>query len=278
MFILMCPCIKDPNLRAEGITKKSDIEQFSRCIERCGIFGVEIVYLPCPETIYLGKERKPGSFLEKLDTEEFAELISRLSLDVKKIIEEKGKPLCIIGVDSSPACGVNTTYYSDAKEKGRGVFLKKFLDIPAFDVSEFSKYKIYFAAPLFSCAEREYNRKIAGLLRENMFLVHLPQEISDNQSSRESCHNIRIFNENLLALKEADIVVSVIDGADADSGTSWEMGYAYASGKKIISIRTDFRRVGDNECANLMLEESSVVVNSTDELLSALNTPLIPVK
>jgi nucleoside 2-deoxyribosyltransferase len=163
------------------------------------------------------------------------------------------------------------TYYSDVKEKGRGAFLSLFPDIPAFDVSEFAGYKIYFAAPLFSCAERDFNKKLAVLLRDQMFLVHLPQELGDNQSSREKAQNKEIFGQNLAALKEADIVVSVIDGADAGSGTSWEMGYAYAKNKKIISPRTDFRSVGENERVNLMLEESSVVVSSEKELIALLN-------
>lgn len=273
MFILMCPCIKDPRLRARGITTQSDIREFSACIRRCEDFSVEIVCLPCPETIYLGKNREPGSFLEKLNTKEFAELIERLSEDVKKLIDEKGEPLCIVGVDSSPSCGVNKTYYSDVKENKRGAFLEKFGNISAFDVSEFSKYKIYLAAPLFSSAEQDFNEKLAGILRKNMFLVHLPQEIGDNKPMRDELQNRKIFDENLRALKEADIVVSVIDGADADSGTSWEMGYAYACGKKIVSLRTDFRRVGASECTNLMLEESSIVVSSADELLSVLNPP-----
>ncbi|MBN2733852.1 MAG: nucleoside 2-deoxyribosyltransferase [Methanomicrobiaceae archaeon] len=271
MFILMCPCIGEPSLRAEGITKTSDIELFSRCIGRCEEFGIEIVYLPCPETIYLGRGRNPGSFLDNLNTKEFSALLERLKGDVLKIIEEKGKPLCIVGVDSSPSCGVNMTYYSDMKEKGRGAFLSLFPDIPAFDVSEFARYKVYFAAPLFSCAERDFNERLAILLREHMFLVHLPQELGDNQGSREKSQNKKIFEQNLAALDEADIVVSIIDGSDADSGTSWEMGYAYAKNKKIISLRTDFRSVGENELVNLMLEESSVVINSETELINLLN-------
>jgi len=73
----------------------------------------------------------------------------------------------------------------------------------------------------------------------------------------------------------ADIVVAVIDGADADSGTAWEMGYAYAHNKPVIAVRTDFRRVGMHEQVNLMLEESSKVVSSTIELLESVKSPLI---
>ena len=48
------------------------------------------------------------------------------------------------------------------------------------------------------------------------------------------------------------------------------MGYAYARGVPVVALRTDFRRVGDGECANLMLECSSVVAESFDGLAALL--------
>ncbi|MBO7388200.1 MAG: nucleoside 2-deoxyribosyltransferase domain-containing protein, partial [Methanomicrobium sp.] len=123
-------------------------------------------------------------------------------------------------------------------------------------------------------AEREFNAKIAGILRDKKYLVHLPQEVGDDSSARDGAETGRIFEYNLKALKECDIVVAVIDGADADSGTAWEIGYAFAAGKRIIMLRTDFRRTGDNEAVNLMLEESGEVVGNVAELLGVLNSPL----
>jgi nucleoside 2-deoxyribosyltransferase len=83
-----------------------------------------------------------------------------------------------------------------------------------------------------------------------------------------------IFTSHCQALKAADWVVAIVDGADADSGTAWEMGYAYANGKPVISLRTDFRKTGHNEHVNLMLERSSVVVTSKEDLPHALISPL----
>jgi nucleoside 2-deoxyribosyltransferase len=55
------------------------------------------------------------------------------------------------------------------------------------------------------------------------------------------------------------MVVACMDGADPDSGTAWECGYAYAKGKPIVCYRTDFRISGDTAGApyNLMLSESA---------------------
>jgi nucleoside 2-deoxyribosyltransferase len=157
---------------------------------------------------------------------------------------------------------------------GRGVFLARFPTIKAMDVMTFSQYHVYLAAPLFSEAERAYNLSVAGHLRNNFFDVYLPQEAGDDSPTRNKEEQFRIFSENLKALETADIIVAIIDGADADSGTAWEMGYAYAHAKQVIALRTDFRRSGNHEKVNLVLEESAKVVTSTIELLESVKSPL----
>jgi nucleoside 2-deoxyribosyltransferase/predicted secreted protein len=278
MYVLCSPCILNPALRAKGITKPSDLVLFERTIERCKKFNIEMIPLPCPETSYLGPDRKPGTFLERLNTQEFTRLLNVLVEEVQAIIEMRGLPVCIIGVNSSPACGVTSTYYGSEgttppKRAGRGMFLKRFPDIRALDVATFSQYRVYLAAPLFSEPERAYNLSIAGQLRNNFFDVFLPQEAGDDSDARNKEEQVRIFSENLRALKNADIIIAIIDGADADSGTAWEMGYAYAQGKQVIALRTDFRRSGMHEKVNLMLEESANVVTSIDYLLDAVKSP-----
>jgi nucleoside 2-deoxyribosyltransferase/predicted secreted protein len=280
MYVLCAPCILNPALRADGITKPSDILLFERCRERCTKFGIEMLPLPCPETLYLGPDRKPGTFLERLNSPAFSSLMDKLEFQVQEIIRERGLPICILGVNSSPTCGVTSTYYGSVdqqppKRTGRGVFFARFPEVRAMDVATFSRYLVYLAAPLFSEAERNYNLSIAGLLRENFFDVFLPQETGDDSEARNKEEQGRIFADNLKALKNSDILVAIADGADADSGTSWEMGYAYGIGKQVIALRTDFRRVSMHEQVNLMLEESSIVVNSTEKLLQAIKSPLI---
>jgi nucleoside 2-deoxyribosyltransferase/predicted secreted protein len=280
MYVLCSPCILNPALRAKGITNPSDLVLFERTIERCKKFNIEMIPLPCPETAYLGPDRKPGTFLERLNTQEFTHLLDVMAEEVHEIIKLRGLPSCIIGVNSSPACGVTSTYYgsegtSPPKKAGRGVFLKRFPHIRALDVATFSQYRVYLAAPLFSEPERTYNLSVAGQLRNNFFEVYLPQEAGDDSDTRNKEEQVRIFSENLRAIENADIIVAIIDGADADSGTAWEMGCAYALGKQVIALRTDFRRSGQHEKVNLMLEESATVVTSTIHLLDAIKSPLL---
>ena len=114
--------------------------------------------------------------------------------------------------------------------------------------------KIYFAGPLFSFAEQGFNAELARFLDSHGFDVRLPQ---DNEPRTKTAR--AIFDMDVAAIDQADIVVACMDGPDPDSGTAWECGYAFAKGKPIVCYRTDFRLSGDTEGApyNLMLTESA---------------------
>lgn len=279
MYVLLCPCIGNPFLRAVGITHERDLLAFSSVLERCKQFNIPVRFLPCSETLYLGEDHQPGHYLGRLDTEEFSSLLDSLERSIRGEFARDGRPSLIIGVDSSPVCGVNTTWYGSpepgaGKILGRGVFLSRFSDIPAFDVFDAACWRAYIAAPLFSEAERDYNRKIADLLAKYAISAYLPQEAGDTSDTRSLLNQKEIFETNIQALEAADLIIAVLDGADADSGTAYEIGYAYAKGKRIISIRTDFRCVGLHESVNLMLEQSSIVVHDLQSLVNALPCPI----
>ncbi len=276
MYVLAAPCLIDPSLRADGITSDADRAVYARALERCREFGIEVVPLPCPETLHLGSPRPPGPLAGRLDTPDFAALLDELEADVRAIVAERGPPLCLIGVDSSPCCGVTKHYYDAARRPGRGCWFARFSELPAVDTAAFASYRVYLAGPLFSAAERSFNRELATFLRARRFRVYLPQEHGDDCAARSPAALRGLFDRLVAALDGADLVVAVIDGADADSGTAWEMGYAFARGVPVVALRTDFRRVGDGECANLMLECSSAVAGSFDELAALLGA--LPLK
>ena len=117
---------------------------------------------------------------------------------------------------------------------------------------------IYLAAPLFSEAEREFNRKLRDQVIERGFSVFLPQEDSnDTTDMRHEEKQSYIFNENLKAIDNSDIIIAVLDGgSDVDSGTAWELGYAFANKKTVLALKTDFRTLGSEGIVNLMIEIS----------------------
>ena len=126
--------------------------------------------------------------------------------------------------------------------------------------------RIYFAGPLFSAAERDWNITLATALRDAGIEVFLPQEQEPGKDAAG------IFATDVGGIDWADALVAIMDGADPDSGTCWEVGYSYGK-KPIVLVRTDMRR---NEGSggsgyNPMLTESATiridaVAASTDQL------------
>lgn len=114
--------------------------------------------------------------------------------------------------------------------------------------------KLYFAGPLFTAAERDWNVALAGALRDAGHEVFLPQEQEPGKDAPG------IFSTDVGGIDWADALVAIMDGADPDSGTCWEVGYAYRK-KPIVLVRTDLRR---NEGSggsgyNPMLTESATL-------------------
>ncbi|VVB55918.1 Nucleoside 2-deoxyribosyltransferase [uncultured archaeon] len=130
---------------------------------------------------------------------------------------------------------------------------------------------VYLAAPLFSEAECDFNRKLRDELISAGFIVFLPQEDSNNVKDMSDRQKI-IFNKNLKGIENSDIIVAVIDGADIDSGTAWEIGFAFAKAKPVLGLRTDFRTLGIEGNVNLMIEQSVVIFMSVPELLNHLKS------
>ncbi len=130
---------------------------------------------------------------------------------------------------------------------------------------------VYLAAPLFSEAELDFNRKLRDEIKGAGFNVFLPQEDSNNVKNRDDRQKV-IFAKNEAGIRNSDIVAAVVDGTDVDSGTAWEIGYAYALGKPILGLRTDFRTLGVEGTVNLMIERSVIVCKSVPELLNRLKS------
>lgn len=81
------------------------------------------------------------------------------------------------------------------------------------------------------------------------------------------------------AIDDCDAVVALLDGTQVDDGTAWEIGYAYAKGKPVVGIRTDFRNAGDTTHGrvNAMIEGSCVaIVDNVDGVLNALGKLVSP--
>jgi len=129
---------------------------------------------------------------------------------------------------------------------------------------------VYLAAPLFSEAECDFNSRLRDELEGIGMNVFLPQEHSNDIDSEQDARQESIFSKNVEAIHKSDIMIAVLDGADVDSGTAWEIGYAHALGKPVYGLRTDFRTLGIEGVVNLMIERSVVLCMGPGELIERL--------
>nr|MDO8079361.1 nucleoside 2-deoxyribosyltransferase [Candidatus Freyarchaeota archaeon] len=130
--------------------------------------------------------------------------------------------------------------------------------------------RIYLAAPLFSEVELSFNEKIAREFREVGFDVWTPQEsiLVKDGMEEEKCS---IYEADITALRESDVVVAVLDGMDVECGVAFEIGYAAALGKPIIGLKTDRRTFSNVEDVNLIIEVPiKGIYKSVGEVIRAL--------
>lgn len=129
--------------------------------------------------------------------------------------------------------------------------------------------KAYIGGPLFDEGERWWIETVDRAVAEAGFTTFLPHR--DNPPKDES--NVReIFENDKRGIDECDVMVANLNGIITDDGTAWELGYAYAKGKYLIGMHTDWRLRFEHEVVNLMLECSlHRLVRSLDELRDALD-------
>ncbi len=119
---------------------------------------------------------------------------------------------------------------------------------------------VYLASPLgFSPEGKSYRDKIRERLHEMGCVVLDPWEgeygtaIAEAGTITDWSARVRAFKEiavqigkaNEDMIRSCDIVLGVLDGAELDSGTVSEIGFAAARGKKCYGLRTDFRNCGE---------------------------------
>lgn len=113
--------------------------------------------------------------------------------------------------------------------------------------------KIFLAGPLFNEMERDFNLKVAKKLRKSGFEVWLAQEAPFVKKGTKA-EKKKIYEGDVAAIEESDVVVAILDGMDIDPGVAFQIGYAKGVGKKIIGLKTDYRTFSPIEEINLMLE------------------------
>lgn len=110
------------------------------------------------------------------------------------------------------------------------------------------KVKAYIAGPdVFypNAQDLANNARMVAARHDIEALIPIDNEI---KSGKPADMSNAIFKANVKMINEADIVIANISpfrGPSADSGTVWEIGYAFAQGKKIFAFSDDTREYKD---------------------------------
>ena len=124
------------------------------------------------------------------------------------------------------------------------------------------KKKVYLASPFFKDEELLDMIKVLGSLRNKGLEVFAPFE-NQNKELNFGSEEWReaTFKSDVEAIEESDIVVAIVGGNYMDSGTAWEIGYAYAKEKPVIIVNPH------GETVNLMISDSlHAYLESLEEL------------
>ncbi len=144
--VFVAHCILNQNARINscaytpGAIPKVGVELMER--------GIGIVQMACPELSALGLGRGgPVEIYDQLSTPVARRFLRALSADivyqVKQYQKQGFRVLGVLGIDGSPSCGVDLTWYGD-EHAGRGAYMEELiialkdagLDIPVLGIQD----------------------------------------------------------------------------------------------------------------------------------------------
>lgn len=110
---------------------------------------------------------------------------------------------------------------------------------------------IYLASPFFNENELKYVDEAEKILRQRGYEVYSPREHEVRDETVGTTQwSVATFEADRIGIDNCDAVVMLYHGNYSDSGTAWECGYAYGTGKPVIVVH-----IGEN--SNLMVHEGS---------------------
>ncbi|WP_277587420.1 nucleoside 2-deoxyribosyltransferase [Psychrobacillus antarcticus] len=121
--------------------------------------------------------------------------------------------------------------------------------------------RVYLASPFFNDKEIEYLEQVEKILEEKELKVFSPfrNPMAEQTQVGSRQWSIETFMNDIKYIKWSEIVVGIYHGNYSDSGTAWELGYAYATDKPVVLVH-----VGEN--SNLMVHEGSHANITLEEL------------
>lgn len=128
--------------------------------------------------------------------------------------------------------------------------------------------KVYLASSLDEIY-RPYIREAECILKEKGLDVYVPLDhvITNAWDYPNNEWGLMVFNNDVTAIDNSDIVVSLSFGrTHITSGTSWECGYAFAKGKRIILVEINIDETKDFVMSLMLANGRYATVNGLDGL------------
>src|SRR4051812_11453066 len=102
---------------------------------------------------------------------------------------------------------------------------------------------IYLAAPLFNDREREFNSSLSNQLSRYVS-VFLPQRdgkllvaLVEFGMEKDLAERL-VFEADRHAMRSAQLLIAVLDGAHVDEGVAFEIGFMNASERYCVGLQT----------------------------------------
>ncbi|MDF3555546.1 nucleoside 2-deoxyribosyltransferase [Bacillus cereus] len=121
--------------------------------------------------------------------------------------------------------------------------------------------RVYLASPFFNELEIMYVEKVEKILAAKGLEVFSPMRDQMTNLEAGTRHwSIETFRNDVKYIDWSEAVVTIYHGNYSDSGTAWELGYAYGTNKPVIVIH-----VGND--SNLMVHEGGHANITLNELV-----------
>ena len=115
--------------------------------------------------------------------------------------------------------------------------------------------KVYISSPLSTDEQKFRINEVAKYIRDCGYEVFSPMEYVVPNAWDLDCitWSKKVQQHNLDGLNTSNVVVAIYDGLNSDTGSAFEIGYAYAKGIPVILLVTD-----------VSIKQSLMITNASD--------------
>lgn len=138
--------------------------------------------------------------------------------------------------------------------------------------------KIYIAGPdVFEKEAKQIGLKYSQLCSNYGYvgLYPLDNSIDFNQTKKKTA--LDIFQANQMLIDESDVVIANLNsfrGKEADSGTVWECGYAFAKNKKVYAYMNSTKSYLNQFSLDEKKDVDGITLDLEDKMIEDFDYPL----